>query len=253
LLSLHYDNAPDEDDTHAMVAGRVLVDTFGVTAMAINGTYGDGRRGQFNLESVDVFAMAWPDGLDAFNDTDGSIAAAVSKWSETISNGGTVYVAEGGPSDFTAEVLRELPVDQRSSVTVVQHSDWNENNTDDDNLNFVQDVTNYIRIDDGNQPNNATADLETRSNPTGFIDQALSSVWSESWAAAFDFLNPSNRLDFSDTVEALFILDVPLSRVEDWNDFGDEFLANDNQAVELSLQNQNFPEASEAWVSPLSQ
>jgi len=84
-------------------------------------------------------------------------------------------------------------------------------------------VTNYIRIDDGNQPNNDTADLETRSNPQGFIEDALDSQWGEAWEAAFDFLNPANRLDFSDTVEALHILDVPLSRVRDWNDFGDEF------------------------------
>ena len=250
LLSLHYDNAPDDDDTHALVAGRVLVDTFGVRAMAINGTYGDGRRDQFNRESEEVFAIAWPNGLDAFNDRDGSIVAAAAMWSETISNGGTVYVAEGGPSDFTVEVLRELPAGQRSSVTVVQHSDWNEINTSNSNFDFVRDVTNYIRIDDGNHPNNDTADLETRSNPTGFINAARDSVWSEAWNAAFDFLNPANRLDFSDTVEALFILDVPLSRVADWNDFSDEFLVNTRQAVELSLQNRNFPKA---WVSPLSE
>jgi len=179
LLSFHYDNAPDEDDTHALVAGRVLADTFGMRAIAINGTYGNGRRSQFNTESERVFDIAWPNGLDAFNDRDGSIDAAADLWSDVISNGGTVYVAEGGPSDFTVEVLREMPAGQRSSVTVVQHSDWNERNTDDQ--------------------------------------------WGEAWEAAFDFLNPANRLDFSDTVEALHILDVPLSRVRDWNDFGDEF------------------------------
>ena len=250
LLSLHYDNAPDRDDGHALVAGRVLVETFGVRAMAVNGTHGHDLRGRFQTASVPLFRLTWPDGLDAFNDFDGSVAAAARMWSETISNGGTVYVAEGGPSDFTAAVVRELPDAQRSSVTVVQHSDFNTRETLDSSLDFLQDVTNYIRIDDGNQPNNGTADLETRSNTVGFIDAALSSIWAEQWQAAFDYLDPNNRLDFSDTVEALFILDVPLSRVSDTSDFADEFLRNTRQAVELAIQNRNFPQT---WVSPLSQ
>ena len=250
LLSLHYDNAPDRDDGHALVAGRVLVETFGVRAMAVNGTHGHDLRGRFQTDSVPLFRLTWPDGLDAFNDFDGSVAAAARMWSETISNGGTVYVAEGGPSGFTAAVVRELPDAQRSSVTVVQHSDFNTRETLDSSLDFLQDVTNYIRIDDGNQPNNGTADLETRSNTVGFIDAALSSIWAEQWQAAFDYLDPNNRLDFSDTVEALFILDVPLSRVSDTSDFADEFLRNTRQAVELAIQNRNFPQT---WVSPLSQ
>ena len=87
----------------------------------------------------------------------------------------------------------------------MQHSDWNENNTDNDNLNFVRDVTNYIRIDDGNQSNNGTADLETRGNPDDFIDAAFSSLWAVQWQAAFDYLDPDAKLDFSDTVEVLYI------------------------------------------------
>ena len=114
----------------------------------------------------------------------------------------------------------------------------------------LPDKRTNTRTDDGNQRNNGTADLETRSGTGGFIDAALNSLWSEQWAAAFDYLNPNSRLDFSDTVEALFILDVPLSRVRDTNDFADEFLRNTRQAVELSIQNRNFPQT---WVSPLSQ
>ena len=250
LLSLHYDNAPDRDDGHALVAGRVLVETFGVRAIAVNGTYGYRLREQFQTDSVPLFALTWPNGLDAFNDPGGSVASAASIWSETIRNGGTVYVAEGGPSEFTAEVLRELPASQHSSVTVVQHSaGFNQNQTSDVNLKFVQDVTNYINIDDGNLGNNETADLNMLSS--GFVETALNSIWSVQWAAAFDYLDPVNdKLDFSDAVEVLFILDVPFSRVSDVDDFADEFLSNNRQAVENSIQNRNFPQA---WVSPLSQ
>jgi len=67
----------------------------------------------------------------------------------------------------------------------------------------VRDVTNYIRIDDGNQPNNDTADLETRSGEGDFVDAALDSEWSDEWEAAFDYLNPGDKLDFSDTCKRL--------------------------------------------------
>jgi len=89
LVSLHYDNAPDEDDGQALVAGRVLADTFDVRAMAVNGTYGASRRNDFNTESERVFNRTWPNGLDAFNDRNGSVEAAAEAWSETISNGGS--------------------------------------------------------------------------------------------------------------------------------------------------------------------
>ncbi len=224
LLVLHYDNAPDPDDGHALVAGRVLRDYYGLNSvLAVNGTHGYQLRNAFNTNSESLFAAAWPSGLNAFRDRDGSIATSAALWSETISQGYQVFVAEGGPSDFTADVLRAMPSSQRSSVTVVQHSmGFNQDNTSRENLQFVIDQANYFLIDNGNLSNNATADLHQPSQL--FIDLALSSQWGDLWQAAFDYLDPVNsKLDFSDTVELLWLLDIPLSQIADPADFANMF------------------------------
>ena len=143
---------------------------------AVNGTYGYLRRGNFNTNSESLFAAAWPSGLNAFRDRDGSVATSAAMWSATIAEGNKVWVAEGGPSDFTADVLRAMPASQRSSVTVVQHSHgWNEDNTSDANIAFVESQANYIRIDNGNLDNNNTADLNRQSQ--SFVNIALASQW----------------------------------------------------------------------------
>ena len=190
--------------------------------LAVNGAHGYQLRNAFNTNSESLFALAWPSGLNAFRDRDGSIATSVALWSETISQGNQVFVAEGGPSDFTADVLRAMPASQRSSVTVVQHSmGFNQDNTRSDNLQFVIDQANYFLIDNGNLGNNATADLNQQSQ--FFVNQALSSQWGDLWQAAFDYLSPNDKLDFSDTVELLWLLDIPLSQVAGPDDFANMF------------------------------
>ena len=224
LLVLHYDNAPDPDDGHALVAGRVIKDFYGFeSVLAVNGTYGYQRRGNFNTNSESLFAAAWPSGLNAFRDRDGSVATSAAMWSEAISQGNQVWVMEGGPSDFTADVLRSMPESLHSSVNVVQHSHgWNEDNTNPVNVAFVENRTNYIRIDNGNLSNNNTANLNQQSQ--NFVNIALASQWGDLWRAAFDYLSPNDKLDFSDTVELLWVLDIPLSQIAGPDDFAEMFL-----------------------------
>lgn len=224
LLVLHYDNAPDPDDGHALVAGRVIKDYYGFeSVLAVNGTYGYQRRGNFNTNSESLFAAAWPSGLNAFRDRDGSVATSAAIWSEAVSQGNQVWVMEGGPSDFTADVLRSMPESHHSSVNVVQHSHgWNEDNTNPVNVAFVESRANYIRIDNGNLSNNNTANLNQQSQ--NFVNIALSSQWSDLWRAAFDYLSPNDKLDFSDTVELLWVLDIPLSQISGPDDFAEMFL-----------------------------
>jgi len=224
LLVLHYDNAPDRDDGHALVAGRVLSDTFALNSvLAVNGTHGYARRGNFQVESESLFQQAWPSGLNAFRDWQGSVATSAALWSNTIAQGNRVWVAEGGPSDFTADVLRAMPEPHRESVTVVQHSHgWNEDNTRPENVQYVSNQAVYIRIDNGNLGDNATADLNRKSD--FFVNTALSSQWSGLWRAAFNYLSPDDKLDFSDTVEVLWLLDIPLSQVANPVDFANQYL-----------------------------
>ncbi len=227
LVSLHYDNAPDRDDGHALVAGRVLTDFFGVgNVIAVNGTHGFERRAAFHEESQPLFNQTWPNGYDAFEDRRGSVLAVASRWSNTISTGGHVWVAEGGPMDFSADVLRELPSDFRRSVTIVQHSHgYNEDQTNPVNVTYVENNANYIRIDNGNLGGNSTADLNIDSTSPShpFVTGALSSRWSTYWQLAFDYLPVTNKLDFSDTVEYLWILDIPQSEVNNPTDFTNRY------------------------------
>lgn len=224
LLVLHYDNAPDLDDGHALVAGRVLKDFYGIeNVISVNGAHGYKRRNDFKQNSEPLFKAAWPSGLNAYRDWAGSVATSASLWSETVSQGGKVWVADGGPMDFTADVLRAMPADQRNSVTVVQHSHgWNEDNTRPDNVRYVDSQTNYVRIDNGNLGGNDTADLNRKS--ASFVQVALASQWGDLWQAAFAYLSPDSKLDFSDTVEFLWLLDIPLNVVANPDDFAEQYL-----------------------------
>ena len=105
----------------------------------------------------------------------------------------------------------------------MQHSQWNEDHATPSDLSFVQSNTRYIRIDDGNNPN-GTADLRFESHNNGdFVARARSGRYANEWNAAFNYLSPSDKLDFSDTVELLHILGIGRTQIADVNDFGDFF------------------------------
>lgn len=234
LLALHYDNCPDRDDGHALVAGKAVVDKVGISdVVVVNGTCGDGIRNLYRASSEAVMRAAWGgDFLDAFRQgtATGSPAtvAAADRWAATIAAGGTVWVAEGGPSDFTARVLRRIgsiyPSVDRKRVRVVQHSTgsrgFNEVRTADANLALVKSVATYVSVPNGNVGGNGSADLNERSS--AFVAAARSSRYASAWNAAFAYLNPSERLDFSDTVELLYIIDDRSTRSVD--DFARRYL-----------------------------
>jgi hypothetical protein len=216
LLSLHYDHAPDRDDGHSAVADRVILqEKFGVDwlkehALPVSGAYGENRN-QFQPESDAVMNAVW-------NDTGGWVAAdqhcekAVrqlhKKWVNAIQDGGTVWVKEGGQSDLTADVIRKIKeenpdIDTRQKIHVVQHSDWNEDQTTDEDLAYVKEESDYIRISDAN------AYLNDRDGNTAFARLASAhEVYGSMWTAAFEYLDPEERVDFSDTGELHAILDM---------------------------------------------
>lgn len=229
LLTLHYDNCPDRDDGHALVAGKAVVDKVGIAnVLVVNGTCGHNIPHAYQPESEVVVKAVWGnDWLDSFNNETVSINISANRWAATLSNGNDVWIAEGGPSDFTAKVLRRIsvvfPSVNRSRIHVVQHSsgeNFNERQTSDTNIALVKQVANYIEIDNGNVPNNGTADLNTPSS--SFVSIALQSRYAAEWKAAFDYLNPDTKLDFSDTVELLYIVDDTETRGV--NEFADRYL-----------------------------
>ena len=253
IIALHYDVAPDLDDLDAIASGCSLSNCFGIDPCVVIGAYGlndpqravqyndpnSSKLGQSNATyanvsrrqmAIDVATAAY--GAGNFLDTgggnwDAAVNAQAAKWKPVVQSGGLVHVAEGGPSDFTADVLRRLLVlgctaaQIKSSVQVVQHAPpFNNGNTLPANLAYMQANATYIGIDNGNQSGNSTADLEDASENTttgAFAVWARASACGNAWDAAMD--RYVTKIDFSDTVEYLHILGIGLGTISDVTDF----------------------------------
>ena len=229
FLSLHYDHAPDKDDGHATVAGKMLVDYFGIqNYIAVGGACGKNCSG-YNPDSEAVMDATWGDGwynAHANPDTQGSDIGFY--WLNTIVQGGKVYVAEGGESDLSLKAAQYVKANggDPKQIIIIQHSNWNIDNYGTGVLQSLLDLgVTHVKIDDGNSSND-TADLYEDNNEiaTAFANRALASQWSTAWEAAFKYLDPIDKLDFSDTVEVLHILGVPKSKVSNVSEFADEFI-----------------------------
>ncbi len=214
LISLHYDHAPDKDDGHSAAADRTVLESlFGKEWIAahvvpVSGAYGE-NKDSFNSKSDAVMDATWNDRggwLAAHKDWDAVVDELVDRWSTTFKAGGDVWVKEGGQSDLTADVVRKLKVvmpdlDVAKRIHVVQHSNWNEQQTTDDDLAFTRKNTHYIRIRDANRY------LNKRRGDAKFVRSATAhAVFGTSWRAAFNYYDPDERLDFSDTGELLHML-----------------------------------------------
>ncbi|MEM1141602.1 MAG: carbohydrate-binding protein [Pseudomonadota bacterium] len=229
LLLSFFDNQPDADDIHSQAGlGAMLRDyrLAGIDRFAVLGTVG--RQGGRFLNSASVMNVclgsnnwvnAYPKGGSTWNN---ALALVETRANAALARGGDVWIQEAGQSDFTAALLRRIKssnpvVDTLNRIHVVQHSDFNENQTTPSELNYVRANADYIRIPDGNQANNGSPDFVSRN--VALWDQAISeplngSCWSEARYigsernASASFVNPVIRdggLDFSDTVEATYM------------------------------------------------
>lgn len=260
LVALHYDVAPDLDDLQAIAAGCSLSRCFGIDPCVVIGTYGLGTHPTFgNLmdqylnstnylgqspnfqgtQSRQLLAQAVANaayGSGNYLDTGAGWTAAVNaqaaKWKSTIQAGCQVHVAEGGPSDFTSDVLRQLKVlgctdaQIKSSVRVYQHSfgtgSFNEGMTLAANLAYVQNAATYVTVPNGNIGGNGSADLEdpnVNTTTSTFAVWARNSACGGAWSAALDRF--SAKIDFSDTVEYLTILGIGTGDINTVQDFCD--------------------------------
>jgi len=244
VLALHYDVAADIDDIHAIASGKTITAFYDITPAVVVGTYGfdNNRRETYHVKfnnltrkdaANEVATRAY--GSGGYLDTKGyqadlEIAAETQAaiWKQALNAGNDVWVAEGGPSDFTEEVLQQLVqrgislATLQTKVHIVQHSiAANEGNTDDQNLVFVKANTDYITLQNGNQPN-LTADLNTGETVDDYFrDWASNSVHPTAWE--FSMVYFEEKLDFSDTVEILHILNIGIDLIADTNDFADFF------------------------------
>lgn len=224
LLVVNYDIKPDVDDIHSAAAFATFATRFQTcfNFVVVVGTHGT-QGGEFVAASGlfdQAFGRRW---LNAHNRRTESVYALAKRMQATLRAGGHVWVAEGGQSDFTADVVAQLAETKglkqrlRNQVHVVQHSDWNEQTTTPAKLAFVKNETDYRRIADGNVPNNGTPDFAVEDPswwPQLLRDTKVGGIWTEAKSVA-DRANPTavyvnptvakGGLDFSDTVEVAYI------------------------------------------------
>ena len=152
--------------------------------------------------------------FSAHKDWDVAVDQLVDRWTKTLKAEGDVWVKEGGQSDLTADVVRKLTrampkLDTTRRIHVVQHANWNEQATTDEDLAYTKKNTHYIRIRDANRY------LNKLRGDAKFVSSATSHpLFGTSWKAAFAYYDPNRRLDFSDTGELLHILGLGEMSIE---------------------------------------
>lgn len=240
ILIAQFDNKPDGDDIHSQAAlGSLLAhsDFSGVNYFAVAGAYGK-QSGKY-INSNSLFTMAfgaqnvkW---TDANSDRANSIIRIRDKAKQVLLAGGRVWVQEAGQSDLTADWIAALinsgitAAKIKTNVIIVQHSDWNENNTTSTDLNYVKMMANYVAIDDGNNSSGSgvnrgpnTPDYNLAST-TYMIEVKSASnkntkskaYWTEAdriikasgFKASYSPI-PKGGVDFSDCVENFYIFNL---------------------------------------------
>jgi len=328
LFISQYDSIPDDDDIQSQAAVASLLahpDFEGVNFFAVSGAWGE----QFNnslfaetgfIDSSSLFDLGY--GREATL-TDNATQRANSRWVDAHGNGGTnsaerianldfasdvvaekarpileaggrVFVMEAGQSDITADWIRKLH-DQgvpnvSNNVIVVQHSTFNQNQTTNNDLNYVRNGQNnrYVFINSGNSGGNQTpnynrssgnslaiSDLDTNTPPIyPLLQSAISSenpnartreIWAEatritSEISRYTLLRDNNGnfirrnapirsggLDFSDSVEAMWIFDIADEEdgFHEIEEFWSEFVIydpNPNSNPVVTLRKQNAPD-----------
>ena len=228
LLLVQLDSKTDIDDLHTAAGLATLLhhpDYKDLNYVAIAGTYGiqEGLYVPPNELMKLAFNKNW---VDADKEWKASVKMIAKKAQKVIDNGGSVWVAEAGQSDFTADWVMKLveknpSLNVKEKIHVVQHSDWNESVTEPTKLKYAQTITDYHKIADGNAVGNGTpgfksdgkVDWESKLN-----DEHLTQVWNTAIRLGNQYngidgryLNESvaeGGLDFSDLSEVCYILNL---------------------------------------------
>ena len=228
LLLLNYDCKTDVDDIQSMAAFACLYTNSkyrSINYHAVVGAYGI-QEGlyipPYSLLPL-IFDTHW---TDAHNKIELAVREVFTLIEPVLRNEGSVWIAEAGQSDFTAELVKsvknQIPTISTSThIHVVQHSDWNESVTSTKKLDYVKKHTDYIKIADGNGLNNGTPGFKN-SNFKGLQERLsnpkLKRIWKETFAVSDKYNGKEGRynneaianggLDFSDFAEVCWILGI---------------------------------------------
>jgi hypothetical protein len=201
--------------------------------------------------------LAYAQSQERLNQMDFASNVVAFKAKQALEKGGRVFVMEAGQSDLSADWIRKLHANGapnvKTHVYIVQHSVFNERFTSGHRFTFADDtakglndwdyVTNgknnqYIKIPDGNAPNNGTPDFAladlsfqyevlSEKNP----NTAARDIWIETkrLVELSPYTNgfiPKGGTDFSDVVEAMWIFDL-IEEVPDLSTFWDKYVVNE--------------------------
>ena len=226
LLLLHYDCKTDVDDLHSVAAFITLsahTEYASLSFHAVAGTYGT-QEGLY-VPPEPLFELAFGDN---WTDAHANFALASDEVSliakRTLDLGGNIWIAEAGQSDFSSEVVKKIQVllpdvNTTERIHVVQHSDWNEEVTSPESLEFVKQNTTYHKIPDGNVVGNGTPGFRSpkyRKWNKRIKDPYLRKNWQLAIELGNEYNGTEGRynneaiaaggLDFSDTAEVCWIL-----------------------------------------------
>ena len=228
LLLVQFDCKTDVDDLHSVAAFITLVSNQQFSKInyhAVAGTYG--TQGGLYVPPNDLFQLAFGDNwTDAHNNIKGAVEKVKSLVIKSLVQGGDLWIADAGQSDFSAELVnaiqKELPkIETSKRIHVVQHAEWNEEVTTPEKLDFVKRNTDYVKIPDGNGVGNGTPGFRS-AEFTQWENVITNPELTEIWQLAVDLANKYNGkegryyneaiaaggLDFSDLSEVCWILGI---------------------------------------------
>ena len=226
LLLAQFDSKTDVDDLHSAAALVTLLSNSSFSKIkyhAIAGTYGI-QEGLY-VPPNDLFQLAFGSNWsDAHKDVESAVKRVKVIAESTLTNGGDIWIAEAGQSDFSAKLVKNIQADLPNVKTsqrihIVQHSDWNEKVTSPENLQFVKQNTNYHKVADGNVVGNGTPGFRSPEY-TGWKNNVKNPRLQEIWQLAVDLGIKYNGkegrynnaavaaggLDFSDLSETCWLL-----------------------------------------------
>lgn len=228
LLLLNYDCKTDVDDLESAAAFRMLLtlpDYSGIRYHVVAGTYGT-QEGLY-VPPDSLFAKAFGDHwTDAHRDRAGAVGKVKDLIIPVLNAKGDIWIAEAGQSDFSASLVRavvkELPgINTQQRIHIVQHSDWNEEVTPPEQLDFVKEHTDYVKIPDGNAVGNGTPGFRNAEEKDGIAkisDPELQEIWQITLDLCRRYNGQEGRylneaiaaggVDFSDFVEVCHILGI---------------------------------------------
>jgi hypothetical protein len=226
LLLTQFDCKTDVDDLHTVAALVTLLSDSSFAEInyhAVAGAYGlqEGLYVPPNALFQRAFGDNW---TDAHADFEMAVQKVKSIVKPILADQGDIWIADAGQSDFSAALIKAIQSDLPEINTskrfhVVQHSDWNEEVTTPECLQFVKKNADYHKIPDGNAVGNGTPGFRSPEN-IQLKNIMMNPELLEIWRLAMDLANQYNGkegrynneaisaggMDFSDLSEVCWIL-----------------------------------------------